>query len=65
MPTVRGWINQSNIWAGYHPALLHRKKETATYNAFYYSYVYEVVNVVVYPGDSDIKVNPPGNYKTI
>ena len=31
----------------------------------YISYVYEVVNVVVCPGDSDIKVNPPGNYKTI
>ena len=31
----------------------------------YISYVYEVVNVVVCPGDSDIKVNPLGNYKTI
>ena len=26
------------------------------------SYVYEVVNVDVCPGDSDIKVNPPGDY---
>ena len=50
-----GWIPSSTI---------PQEERWLNFNAFYYSYVYEIVNDDVCPGDSD-KVNPPRNYKTI